>query len=180
MMLKESICMQCSGTFSVAARCDRPQPAGKRGGSMILSIGFRCEISRLNSTPIQPSFIPYPESRSYPTDTSPSFPLLLLLQFLSFFSSLSSVHFLRFSRLLAFLREVEQKRKHPHCVDGQSNCSTANSLFCGLFEVIRLLTSLISPIPQFNCKETVRLSLCASPEFTTNLSSFSKTRSLCR
>jgi len=31
-----------------------------------------------------------------------------------------------------------------------------------------------------NCKESVQLSLCASPEFTTNLSSFSKTRSLCR
>src|SRR5271155_5691819 len=84
MMLNESICMQCSGTFSAAARCDRPQPAGKRGGSMILSIGFRCEISRLNSTPIQPSFIPYPESRSYLTDTLPSFPFLLLLHFFVF------------------------------------------------------------------------------------------------
>jgi len=85
MMLNESICMQCSGTFSVAARCDRPQPAGKRGGSMILSIGFRCEISRLNST--RPSNHP-----SYHTPnlahTSPIpyrlSPFCLLLQFFVF------------------------------------------------------------------------------------------------
>ena len=45
--------MQCSGNpFYVAARCDRLQEgknvkvASARGGSMILSIGFRCEISR--------------------------------------------------------------------------------------------------------------------------------------
>ena len=65
-------------------------------------------------------------------------------------SSLPSLRFI-FSVSVARLHSWRKlsKRKHPPCVDGQSNCSTANSLFCGLFEVIRLLTSLISPIPQF-------------------------------
>ena len=116
MMLNESICMQCSGTFSVAARCDRPQAAGRRGGSMILSIGFRCEISRLNSTSIQPSFHTIPRisliPHRYPHRLSP---FCCFFKFLSFFSSLSSVHFLCLSHLLAFLREVGQKETSALC-----------------------------------------------------------------
>jgi len=95
--------------------------------------------------------------------TSPSFPYFVASS-IFWVCSLVSLWFI-FSVSVAFLHSWGNlsKRKRPPFVDGQSDCSTINSLFCGLFEVIRLLTSLIPPIPQFQIAKEVFNCRSANP-----------------
>jgi hypothetical protein len=148
MMLNESICMQCSGTFSVAARCDRPQAQARRIDDPVDRFQVRNFAIEQHVHPTIPSYHTPNLAHTSPIP-SPSFPFLLLLQFFEFllFSLFGSFSL---SQSLACILEGSWAKGNirPVLTVNPTALLPIHS-FVAFFEVIRLLTSLISPIPQF-------------------------------